>query len=506
MTQDRERVYENTKEVISILGSLKAKNFPLDLECEQFLDYALMDYTRELNKRSSKDSLYCMLCHKKQPIVRSHTIPEALLNIIFEKDQEIAMMGPSSLSLDSRIKTAHTVTFNMLCNMCDNEILSRDENLFIENVAKPVYQTSPGHFIKIAYDKWLHSFCAGIIFRSLALTRGVTGSTNANDIHELFRYCRSIVKPSAEADNISATQFPVDEERKLPAGNKEFSIAIFVTPSMPEDQPSDQKENPSNLIRALNSNVFHCLSNVPISNIPFSLGRKRYFFAVHFGIFTIVAFLEPIPSSGYHQFLVNPSKGELIVPANDDRLCLIPPGLLRVFKEQTVKVVKRYHEWVVEANQDVKEVSLKVLKSNIAEKPTGKPTSFCLLPPKYELNRQTNVLTMKEGHSILLHHTYQLPSACHTVFLAVEEKAPLRPYVILHNHLDAPNVSQTLGYFISLPEFSFKEELDANHSVLMKHIRAKDLDIFKLPAKVIPAALECAGLQNYQSILYHLNR
>ena len=496
MKQDRERVYEDTKDVISILGSLKVKKFPLDLKCEQFFDYALMDYIRELNKRSSKDSIYCMLCHKKQTVVRSHTVPEAVLKIIFKKNQEVVMMGPSSQSFDSRVKNPHTLTFNMLCSSCDNEVLSRDENLFLENIVKPIYQASSiSHlekFDKILYDKWLHRFCAGIIFRNLALSRGVVGSANANDIHKLFCYCRDIINPSTQ-ENSSKQLLP-----------KNIQIAMFFTPGMLDDQASDH-EMSSNLIRALNSNVFCHLSNVPISGISSNLARKHYFFAVHFGIFNIVAFLEPLATK-YHRFLVDPCKGEFSIPANSDRLSFIPPGLMKIFKEQSEKSVRQYLERLVEVSKEKKDISLTVLKSNVDGSPIGQPTSFSLLPQKYELNRQTNVITVKEGHLILLHTTHQLPSASHTVFLAVEEINPTKPYVIIHSHLDAPTMSQTFGYYITLPEFGFKAELDDNHKVLMHHIRSKNLDLFKLPAKMIPIMLQQAGLQNYQSILYHLYR
>ena len=519
MKQDREGVYENTKEVISILGSLKAKDFALDPKCEQFLDCALMDYIRELNKRASKDSVYCMLCHKKQTMVRSHTIPESLLKIIFKQDQKVFLMGSSGMSFDSHEKTLHTLTFNMLCSACDNEILSRDENLFIKNIVKPVYQTSQSHlesFNKILYNEWLLRFCAGMIFRNLALSRGVTNSTNAAKVHELFRHCRIVANPSAKADaaseNPTYNRSPeVKQKLKLPA-SENIQIALFFTPGMLEDQPLSQKDKPSNLVRALSSNTFCRLSSVSISGST-KLAKKHYFFAIHFGIFNIVAFLEPVPTK-YHQFLVDPHNGELNIPANSDRLSLIPPGLLKIFEEQTKKTVKHYLEKLVEVDRaDVKNISLTVFKSNVAGSLMHEATSFSLLPPKYELNRQTNVMTMKKGHSILLHHTRQIeepseksPHATHTVFLAIEEAAPTKPYVIIHSHVTAPASFQTFGYFISLPEYEFKEELDANHRVFMQQIRAKDLDLFKLPPIAIPRKLERAGLQNYQSILYHLNR
>lgn len=515
MKQNRERVYENTKEVISILGSLKAKQFPLDRTSEQILDNALMDYIRELNKRASKDSLYCMLCHRKQSVVRSHTVPEGLLKVVFKNtpEEKLFVMGASGLSLDSQVKTVHTMTFNMLCNVCDNEVLSRDENLFIEKVVKPVYQTSPFSHLekidKISYDKWLYRFCAGIIFRNLALSRGVAGSTNADDIHELFRYCRSVVSTFDQADvktKLSSCTIQSSDNEKMAESGKSFQFAIFFTPGMlPEDYPSQKQEKTSNFVRSLNLNVFFRLSSISIAGDSTSLAKKHYFFAAHFGIFTVVAFLEPLPKK-YHQFLVDPQHGELSIPANTDRLSKIPPGLLKIFEEHAKTTVTHYLENMVEVDQGKHDVSLTVLKSDVNQSSMGEPTSFNLLPPKYKLDRTTNVITMMEGHSILLHYTVQVPSANHTVFLAIEDVTPVNPYVIIHSYLIEPVMSQTFGYFVSLPEFAFKEELDASHKVLMKHIRAKDLDLFKLPSKVIPAALKCAGLENYQSILFHLNR
>lgn len=495
MKQSRESLFEDTKEVISILGSLKARNFSFDLKCEQFLDYALMDYVRELNKRSSKDSLYCMLCHKKEPIVRSHTVPEAVLKIIFSEGHNLFVMGPSSQSLDSQVKTLHTVTYNMLCNLCDNEVLSRDENSFIENIAKPLYQSSPTshlEMLEIPYDKLLYRFCAGIIFRNLALTRGVTGLVNADDIHELFHYCRSVVSQSSE----------FERDFRLPACEHKFPIGLFFTPGK-----EDQKEKPSNIVGTLNSNIFVILSSISaVSNTSYILSRKCFFFAVHFGIFTVVAFLESVPPK-YHNFLVKPSGGKLNVPSNSNRLCLIPPGLLQVFEEHNQKSMKQYLEKLVEVNPEMKSISLTVLKSNVpGSLLRGEPTSFCLLPPKFELNRQTNALSMKEGHSILLHCTLQSNSTCHTVFLAVEDAIPEKPYVILHSYCDTPTMSQTFGYYVTLPEFAYMADLDASHSMLMRNIRAKDLDLFRLPCKVIPTMMKAVGLQNYQSILYHISR
>ena len=526
--QGREVVYDNAKEIISILGSLKAKvPSVVDPTSEQYLDYVLMDYIREINKQpgsksrgSSANEFYCMLCHKKQPIVRSHIVPEAVLKSVAGGEQSMVMMGPSSLSMEYRVQSLHTLTFYMLCNTCDNETLSRDEKEFIEKIMKPVYgQTGSTHHMErydhLPYGEWLYHFCVGMVFRSLALSRGTTSSINAKDVYQLFRDCRTLLDISSdEASALASAQSQVEVKPHPPLVTREEgsvetrrpNIALFFTPGILEDQPS---EKPSNLERALDATIFQCLSTVSISGTAPTLCKKHYFFAVHFGIFTIVAFLEQVPPSLY-QFLVKVEGGELNIPANADRLGLTPPGLMTIYQEHSLKTVRKHFEREDKliASTVPKDVNLTVLKSNIPVKHGVLPQSFSLLPPNFDINRQTNVVTLKEGHRILLHQTVtnQLPSASHTFFLVIEEIDPTKPYIIIHTHLESPQTFQTFGYYVSLPEYAYKDDLDKNHREMMKQIRLKDLDLFKAPAKFLPQAFKRAGLYNYQSILYQLNR
>ena len=496
MKQSRERVFEDTKEVISILGSLKAKEFPMDPKCNQFLDCALMDYARELNKRSAKDSLYCMLCRKKGHIVHSHVIPESILKILLSDGHEkYILMGPSGQFFDSQVKTPHTITFNMLCSDCDTVVMNRDEGLFIENIAKPLYQTpSSDHVQKIHYEKWLFRFCAGIVFRNLALSRGVTGLINTASVLDLFHYCRLVVMQSPEVEAIL----------ELPPSKQKFPIGLLFTPGLPQNEPS----NSSNLIRTLNSNnfVLMSISSAFFEVPPSAYGRTCHYCAVHFGVFTIIAFLEAVPDK-YQQFLVNPTGGKLDIPKDSDRLGLIPSGLLKAFEEKNNQTVKHFFEKFVEVKADLKNTSITVLKSSEAESlARAESSSFCLLPPKFELNRQKNALTMKDGHIVLLHYTLEQPAASHTVFLCVEQSKPRKPYIILHSYCHSPTVSQTFGYYISWPDFAYAGDLDSDHSRMMHNIRTKNLDLFKFPSKVLPAIMKSIGICDYQSILYHFSR
>ena len=497
ITQDRIKVYNGTKEVISILGSLQVKKSKVfDVECEQFLDYSIMDYIRELNKQPSRSSagteFYCMLCHQKKPLQRSHIVPEAVLKKILDYDGQIYLMGPSRLSLEYRKTTTHTMTFFMLCNICDNEVLSRDEKRFIDSVVKPVYDTCPMGAHHLCYGEWLYSFCIGVVFRGLALTRGVTGSVNTEQIHQLFQCCRSILenrKPQSVPD-----------------------IALFFAPYMADSKPPDSKEK-ANLLRMLKSTIFYRLSNVPLlSRLP-SLAAKRHFFAAHFGIFTIVAFLEPVPQD-CDQFLISPSGGELKIASSDERLDLLPPGLLTMYKAQALKSGKDYIERLVEMDKKLSQekesrLSLTVVKSNTMSHEFAQSIqSFSLLPQGFDINRQNNSVVVKSGHRIILHETrqYRQLPADHTVFLALDEGNPTKPYVIINSFLGQSNVDQAFGYYVSFPDYKFQSELDEDHKVIMSELRAKDLDLLKAPGVMLPIAFQRSGVCNFQSILYHLKR
>lgn len=515
LRRQRENVYLKAREVITILGSLKASQV-FDAESKRFLDITFMDCIRELNKPPDiRQKLggqrvtvfYCMLCHRKEKILRSHIIPEAIQRAIFRKDSQLYMMGPAGMPSDYHPKTFKTQTFYMLCERCDNDILSRDEKPFVEEIVKPIYNvSSPAKRTErvdgVAYGEWLYRFCCGVVFRGLALGRGITASSNEDEIHKLFEQCRSVLL-SVKTSELLPEQLP--------------TLAMFFTPGVLAEEPAcPAMEKPSNLIRALNDGIFFKLSNVPLSSVTPSVVRKRHFFVVHFGIFTIVAPLGHMPSE-YKPFLVNPYSGVLSIPANDERLSVSPPGLQVVYEEQACKTVKQYIEKVVEEDREIasghKEVSITVVKSDAcSESRGGVLHTFNLLPRGFVINRESNTVTMRTGHRILLHHTHQPQRsslAGHTLFLATEvddSELPSKPYVIIHTYVDPPKSLQTFGYFISPHDFAFKGNLDQSHEAMMKALRAKDLGLFKAPNALLPRSFAHAGLCNYQSLLLHLTR
>ena len=504
LNRKREKVYLNAKEVIKILGVLEAKQV-FDNESNRFFDIALMDYIRELNKPPDIKLkheghrigvFYCMLCHKKEQILRSHVVPEAVLRAIFKGDDQLFMMGPAGLPATYRSRTFKTQTLYMLCSKCDNVTLSRDELLFIKAVARPIYDASlPRRRVEkvdgIAYDEWLYRFCCGVLFRGMALGRGITASINEEEVYRLFEQCRAVLQ-SPKTSDVHPDLLPI--------------IAMFFTPGIVEEQScASATEKPSNLVRALNDNIFFKLANVPLSGTTPSAIRNRHFFVAHFGIFTIVAPFGPLPSE-FKPFVIDPCSGVLGVPANNDRLRLNPPGLQTVYEEQSEKAVKYYIEKTVEEDKKKREINILLVNTDSATMSFGTPSTFNLLPQGFVVNRDLNIVAVKQGHQVLLHLTHQpdvSSSDGHSLFLAADVTAPANPYVIIHSFAKA---LQTMGFFIDPFDFAFKGELDQSHNAMMKALRAKDLGLFKAPNRLMPISFERAGLCNYQSLLLHFKR
>ena len=524
----REDVYANAKSVVSILGKLKANGIT-DRESTKLMDYALMDYNREVNKQpegKSRDGrrseFFCMLCHERKPLLRSHFVPASVLKRIFRDAGQLYMSGPSGYSVELHEKTVRTMTFYLFCDKCDNTILSSDEMCFVRDVLPLVYDLSlVDTDINIAYQGWLYRFCAGMVFRGLALVRGLSGSTNEDDIYQLLEACRSILlskalpqatpKPTiailftplvsqlSHDVKTSSQKHLLEQKKSEPeVHNNQHSSEKVVVPEIAalEEMKSvfiggDAKLN--DFFHSLNNYCFNKLSTLPLlSSTPF-VERKRFFFAVHFGVFTIIAFLEPVPHK-YSKFLISEKGGELCVPSNTSRLDFNPPGLMSIYKE-----------YVAIAEKDFIEKGLQGLKT--IDEPTV-PLSFNLLHLRVNVNRGNSTVSAKGGDQILLHHTWKhdvSPPAGNTFFLATEFDS-MNPYAVVHSYSFSSKVLQTLGFYVSPVDFTFKAEMDKQHKDIFSEMRSEKVGIFEAPSKFFPALLTRAGLLNYQSLLYHVIR
>ncbi len=211
-----------------------------------------------------------------------------------------------------------------------------------------------------------------------------------------------------------------------------ISIGLSFTPRLSEEQHD-------NLIRTLNFNTFTLLSiTSAFSDLADTFRRHCHYCAMQFGVFTIVSFIEKVPDK-YHQCLVYPTGGKIDIPdCKETSLTSILQVYYELLKKKTNQTVKHFLEKFVETNKtEMNKASLTVLKfSGIESLIQAESSSFCLLPPKFDLNRETNNLTLKNSHIVLFHYTVEQPTAILTVFFCAEYSQPLmKPYIILHTIL-----------------------------------------------------------------------
>lgn len=325
-----------------------------------------------------------------------------------EEDLKFLVKTSSDLRKKPTLKSAAATVFYMFCDRCDNQVLSRDEKVFSEQTLAQMYSdTLPGvecldH--ELDYDSALYRFCVGLVFRALAVQRGVSKCSNSVQIYRIFKQCRAVLTAEEGCG--------VDDDKLLP------QLAIFFTPAvepmivvaesdedaasmehvlssmqddLPRSTPSDTmepaaratreaatkvqssspptgkpaSESPSllaydplasiqasgndvdlNLIHFVTNNCFSKLGYTPLLDSCPGVIRKGHFLLVHCGVFSVVLLLEPVPfiPTKYGQFLVNPKGGLLHVPINDQRLSFIPSGVMALYRESTAMTTRNMLE------------------------------------------------------------------------------------------------------------------------------------------------------------------
>ena len=294
------------------------------------------------------------------------------------------------------LKSSAATVFYMFCDHCDNEVLSRDEKVFSEQILSQTYSDAlPGlecleH--RLEYDDSLYRFCAGLVLRALAIQRGVSKCTNSARIYHLFKQCRALL---SEPDGcgidkgdlpqlamfftpVREPMFAAAESAQHKMGDrsgdhtgvslqhgKPQSISLDVdakdlhssmstseNPSQPSCDPltsdptSNVKTAGPDLMNFFESNVFSKLSHTPLLDSVPDVVRRGHFLVVHCGIFSIVLLIEPVASlpAKYNQFLICPEGGCLHVSTNTRRMSLLPVGLTVLYEESMARAAKNMLE------------------------------------------------------------------------------------------------------------------------------------------------------------------
>ena len=170
----------NIMKVISILSMcipLISTLNSINEDVVSMLDKALLDCL----KFNITEVQTCLLCHRKvkKKLIHSHFIPRfaysglaKTMGCDLKKDDTCFVLTDVPTDWQYLLKPVSKLTFVMLCDICDNQIISQDENYFRNNFFSKIYNhqtlvpTVSAHCI--SYDHYLYRFVAGLLFRNIA--------------------------------------------------------------------------------------------------------------------------------------------------------------------------------------------------------------------------------------------------------------------------------------------------------------------------------------------------
>ena len=299
------------------------------------------------------------------------------------------------------LKSSAAAVFYMSCDHCDNEVLSRDEKAFSEQILSQTYSDAlPGlecfeH--RLEYDDSLYRFCAGLVLRALAIQRGVSKCTNSARIYRLFKQCRALLSEpdglginkgdlpqlamfftpvrepmfaaaesgqhnmgdrSQDDAGVEHSSIPPqhDKPKSISSGNDAKDLPCSMSTSENPSQPNSGPltPDPTGIVETaepvlrhfFESNTFSKLSHTPLLDSVPDVVRRGHFLDVHCGIFSIVLLIEPVASlpAKYGQFLIRPEGGCLHVPVNDQRMSHLPLGMTMLYRESVARAAKNMLE------------------------------------------------------------------------------------------------------------------------------------------------------------------
>ena len=512
--------YLKAKEIIQLLGAALDGGY-LDAEASKFLDLSMIAYVSETN--NLKPLKRCVLCRRRAPLRRSHLWPESLLQLY-----KSSVDSPGShklfykISEDGTLSTwsPHQYSYWMFCSECEQTLSRNGETQCIPLIKTHIYNvadpSSSSQHLHIRYKEWLYHFCIGLIFRGLASPDphvSITAFTNEDEIYELLVLCRQAILDLQKMKEISP----------------KFRVTIFFTPTHLQDNVKH-----SGFINSLLTSFgLFALSDACLSDGSVCKPREAQFFLAHCGVFNIIVPLGK--SHGVNlqeECIIAPVKGTYSIPAGEDRLKHLPPGVMTFFrlladcKEVSFLVQPKKieeHSWIEPRPEREKVVGYNAALDQDIEQTGGKirpswlhsnPKELNYLPRAFQIHRpfhHPNSVILPPGHKILLHHTYTIEED-HTVtlFLAVGSDKTFsvsKPYIIQHSS-DKQGFQVSTGFFISPETLTATDFLPDN---LEKSLTPMGVGLFskegpdKLRAR-IEEMLCRKGFANMYSLLLHSER
>lgn len=325
----KQQCYEKAKEAILLLGTASDHNF-LDKEGSEILDYAMIDYLREMN--DLKSCQRCLLCRKKTKPKRSHVFPKCILKDIakdFSLGDNDHKVFCSMIGKVVNKKSAGEVTMGMLCGKCELLLCQNGEEQFFEQIyskilARREVMTSQ---LKLSYGSWFYDFCIGMLFRSFAVAdHSMEFFGTRKDMYTIFSNCRKHLLALLSTSSAQSKTFDASNGSNAlmsSAPNDFIQIFFFVNPII---SASSHKK-----LKYIPKTPASFTSAVSLDQGTYSHDRQPFVTLIHFDCMNVLIQLSPAPLPPISAGMISPFGGELVIPQEHKRWQMIPTGVWKLF-------------------------------------------------------------------------------------------------------------------------------------------------------------------------------
>lgn len=383
----------------------------LDDDSSMLLDFAMMDYTREVN--ALNECSRCFLCRKRKKLHRSHICPESIFRAIAKesyKDSDPAKATVTSFTGRHEVKTPKSDTKWLLCGACENLLSRHGETQFLRFfrlLCPRITSTS------ISYDVEVYNFCVGISIRVLCLTN-FSSLSNTTEIYKFLVSCRN------HLISLSGDDHSLPSERKPEFFIFRNPIGLYSTEGVRED---------------IFSGILDSHFQVHISLYHLHSGEKSPIAEGHFlliilgGLMILAKFSHDQSFDMPESFVpILPEGGVFFVPDEVQRWRDIPCGVMEILKESVLNIQARISEvfwgktplsnkhkptqlvpsWDTEVtlkpslpiSTELSNLQQELLSEIMQEE----ITKVNLLPEGFDINPPVSKVTLPHSHKILKHN------------------------------------------------------------------------------------------------------
>ena len=425
-----EECFRCMKEAISLLGEALDKNY-LDAEASKVLDWTMIDCLQTANKLN--DCRRCLLCRQRKGLRRSHMWPHFVL---LENSKEyVSGLEPH------RLKSSGEVTWRAFCERCEGILSQNGEDDFKKEFPKSG---------DVKLEKWLFSFCVGLVFRSILMTVPFPMHFNDSAVYSALLYCREHL-----------LSLPVKKSKKLVPleGNASAlhiegpclslpGIYLFLSPlnTMVKIGGLRNQPYPSAALFLSRNNLIH-------SKTLFFNGHV-HFLLICCGPLTLVVSLDQISFSLEEKgFLISPdgidSEQSYRIQSSEEELVkLLPIGVWRKMQDYVEDSLDQYTQvtrFFVEKDdvQQTQSLPTDNIPKHVINMPSNSYFPLSFLPRDFDItipeagSSQTENIKLPPGNQIILHGTLIVPDAdtLQTLFLCIGKPTPEMPdetlYILL---------------------------------------------------------------------------